>query len=64
VDDTRRGEETVLNQPLDQLRPEAGKLRERFPADFMFQLGREEAASLRSQIVTLEMPSPWHRAET
>lgn len=27
---------------------------ERFPEDFMFQLTREEAAALRSQIVTLE----------
>ena len=27
---------------------------ERFPEDFMFQLSREEADSLRSQIVTLE----------
>ena len=27
---------------------------ERFPADFMFQLAREEAAALRSQIVTLD----------
>ena len=30
---------------------------ERFPADFMFQLGREEAAALRSQIVTLDEAS-------
>jgi hypothetical protein len=30
---------------------------ERFPADFMFQLAREEAAALRSQIVTLDDPS-------
>lgn len=28
---------------------------ERFPADFMFQLTREEAAALRSQIVTLDV---------
>ncbi len=28
---------------------------ERFPADFMFQLNREEAKFLRSQFVTLEM---------
>lgn len=27
---------------------------DRFPADFMFQLSREEASALRSQIVTLE----------
>jgi ORF6N domain-containing protein len=27
---------------------------DRFPADFMFQLAREEAAALRSQIVTLD----------
>ena len=27
---------------------------ERFPADFMFQLARDEAAALRSQIVTLD----------
>lgn len=30
---------------------------ERFPADFMFQLTREEAAALRSQIVILEEAS-------
>jgi len=27
---------------------------DRFPADFMFQLSREEASALRSQVVTLE----------
>jgi hypothetical protein len=30
---------------------------ERFPADFMFQLTREETTALRSQIVTLDNPS-------
>ena len=35
--------------------------RQRFPADFMFQLGREEAASLRSQIVTLDRGRGKHR---
>ena len=29
---------------------------ERFPVDFMFQFSRDEAHSLRSQIVTLERP--------
>jgi hypothetical protein len=34
---------------------------ERFPADFMFQLSVEEAASLRSQIVTLKVARGLHR---
>ena len=35
--------------------------RERFPLDFMFQLSAEEAASLRSKIVTLESGRGRHR---
>ena len=34
---------------------------ERFPADFMFQLSAEEAAPLRSQIVTLKVARGLHR---
>jgi len=34
---------------------------ERFPEDFMFQLSREEADSLRSQIVTLKTERGKHR---
>jgi len=34
---------------------------ERFPEDFMFQISREEAASLRSQIVTLKTERGKHR---
>jgi len=34
---------------------------ERFPDDFMFQLSREEADSLRSQIVTLKTERGKHR---
>ncbi|MBI3492325.1 MAG: ORF6N domain-containing protein [Acidobacteria bacterium] len=35
--------------------------RERFPADFMFQLSDDEAASLRSQTVTLKARRGQHR---
>ena len=35
--------------------------RERFPEDFMFQLTRDEAGSLRSQIVTLDTGRGRHR---
>ena len=38
----------VLNQAVK-------RNRERFPEDFMFQLTRDEAGSLRSQIVTLDI---------
>ena len=34
---------------------------ERFPEDFMFQLSREEADSLRSQTVTLKTVRGQHR---
>ena len=34
---------------------------ERFPEDFTFQLSREEADSLRSQIVTLKAERGKHR---
>ena len=44
----------VLNQAVK-------RNRERFPLDFMFQLTTEEAASLRSQIVTLESGRGRHR---
>ena len=35
--------------------------RERFPADFMFQLTAEELAALRSQIATSNAPPPQGR---
>jgi len=35
--------------------------KERFPTDFMFQLTREEARSLRSQTVTLDIGRGQHR---
>ncbi len=44
----------VLNQAVR-------RNKERFPADFMFQLTREEARSLRSQIVTLDIGRGRHR---
>lgn len=34
---------------------------DRFPKDFVFQLAKEEALSLRSQIVTLQTDSNWYR---
>lgn len=34
---------------------------DRFPKDFVFQLVKEEALSLRSQIVTLQTDSNWYR---
>ena len=44
----------VLNQAVR-------RNKERFPADFMFQLTREEARSLRSQTVTLDIGRGRHR---
>ena len=44
----------VLNQAVR-------RNKERFPADFMFQLTREEARSLRSQTVTLDVGRGRHR---
>ncbi len=34
---------------------------DRFPKDFVFQLTKEEALSLRSQFVTLQTDSNWYR---
>lgn len=34
---------------------------DRFPKDFVFQLAKEEALSLRSQFVTLQTDSNWYR---
>lgn len=34
---------------------------DRFPKDFVFQLAKEEALSLRSQTVTLQTDSNWYR---
>jgi len=39
---------------VKRLNEQVGRNRERFPEDFMFQLSADEAASLRSQIATLE----------
>jgi hypothetical protein len=47
-------ETKVLNQAVR-------RNRERFPSDFMFQLTDDEAASLRSQIVTLKNRRGRHR---
>jgi DNA-binding PadR family transcriptional regulator len=55
-----RGEKVILDEDLAFLYGVSTKVlvqavkrhRERFPADFMFQLNKEEFASLRSQIVT------------
>ena len=57
-----RGHKVMLDQDLAYLYGVATKVlnqavsrnKSRFPEDFMFQLTREEAAFLRSQIVTLE----------
>ncbi len=57
-----RGERVMLSQHLAELYEVEPKILnqavkrniERFPEDFMFQLTEEEAASLRSQIVTLK----------
>jgi ORF6N domain len=40
--------------PTRTLNQAVRRNRDRFPDDFMFQLSREEAAALRSQVVTLE----------
>jgi hypothetical protein len=58
-----RGQKVMLDADLARLYQVPTKAlnqairrnRERFPEDFMFQLTREEASVLRSQIVTLEM---------
>ena len=39
---------------VKRLNEQVARNRERFPADFMFQLSHEEVGRLRSQIVTLE----------
>jgi ORF6N domain len=57
-----RGQKVMLDADLARLYEVPTKAlnqavrhnRERFPVDFMFQLSREEAAALRSQIVILE----------
>lgn len=57
-----RGQRVILDSDLAQLYEAATKVfnqtvrrnRKRFPADFAFQLTREEVAHLRSQIVTLK----------
>ena len=55
-----RGKQVILDRDLARLyRVETGRLNEqvkrnieRFPADFMFQLSKEEAESLKSQFAT------------
>ena len=42
----------LYHVPLKALNQAVKRNRERFPSDFMFQLTRREAVSLRSQIVT------------
>lgn len=41
--------------PTKRLNEAVKRNAERFPEDFMFQLSREEADSLRSQIATLDI---------
>jgi hypothetical protein len=47
--------------PVKVLNQAVRRNRERFPADFMFQLSSEEAAGLRSQTVTLKTGRGAHR---
>ena len=57
-----RGQKVMLDSDLAELYQVETKVlnqaikrnRERFPQDFMFQLNADEAAALRSQIVTLD----------
>jgi len=59
-----RGEKVILDEDLAFLYGVPTKVliqalkrnKERFPADFMFQLNKAEFASLRSQIVTSSLP--------
>ena len=67
-----RGMRVMLDEDLARLYGVAVKIMnqavrrniERFPGDFMFQLTSEEAARLRSQIVTLETGRGRHRKYT
>ena len=47
--------------PTKRLNEAVHRNAERFPEDFMFQLSREEAESLRSQIATLKTGRGQHR---
>lgn len=47
--------------PIKVLNQSVHRNRERFPKDFMFQLDRGEADSVRSQFVTLELGRGRHR---
>lgn len=66
---TIRGHRVMLDSDLAELYGVPTKVlnqavqrnAERFPEDFMFQLSREEADSLRSQIVTLKTDRGKHR---
>ncbi|MCR4302593.1 MAG: ORF6N domain-containing protein [Sulfuricaulis sp.] len=51
----------VYGVPTKALNQAIKRNRERFPEDFMFQLSREEADSLRSQTVTLKTIRGQHR---
>jgi hypothetical protein len=64
-----RGQKVLLDTELAALygvstkrfNEQVRRNRERFPADFMFQLTAEELAALRSQIATSNAPSPQGR---
>ena len=66
---TIRGQNVILDADLAKLYGVAPKRlneqvrrnQDRFPGDFVFQLTREEAASLRSQIATLKAGRGRHR---
>lgn len=45
-----------------RLNEQVKRNKERFPADFVFQLTTEESEALRSQIATLKDCSSWRRA--
>src|SRR6202162_1808343 len=64
-----RGQKVLLDRdlaalydvPTKRLNEQVRRNRERFPADFMFQLTAEEAQSLRSQNATLKPGRGQHR---
>lgn len=52
---------SLYDVPTKALNQQVRRNAKRFPADFMFQLTEREAASLRSQIVTLDAGRGRHR---
>ena len=64
-----RGQKVLLDEdlarlyevPVKRLNEQVRRNAARFPEDFMFQLGKAEADSLRSQFATLEKGRGTHR---